>query len=141
MKKHLISIAALFSFVLVLSVASTFAQSVRSIRVNIPFDFQIDKKTLPAGDYRIATPPATNSVRTILLSEINGRANSFLNSAIFGTRDESLESSLVFHRYGDLYFLAEINAGSNKIILHRTRAEDKLTARNTIEPEIAAIKF
>lgn len=65
MKKYLISIVTLFSFVFVLSVASTFAQSVRSLRVHIPFEFQIDKKTLPAGDYRIATPPAASSVRIL----------------------------------------------------------------------------
>jgi hypothetical protein len=141
MKKHFIRIVTLFSFVFVLSVASTFAQSIKSVKVNIPFEFQAGKKTLPAGDYRIATPPATTSVRTLLLSEINGRANSFLNSSSIVTRDESLESSLVFHRYGDVYFLAEINVGNNKITLHRTRAEKELVARNAVEAESVSVKF
>ena len=141
MKKYLISIATVFSFIFVLSVTSTFAQSVRSIRVNIPFEFQIDKKTFPAGDYRIATPPATTSVRTILLSENNGRVGSFLNGLNSSTRSESQASSLVFHRYGDVYFLAEVNAGNNNIRLRRTRAEEMLIARKAAEPEIVAVKF
>lgn len=141
MKKHFISIAALFSFVLVLSVASTFAQSVRSVRVNIPFEFQVGKKTLPAGDYRVAAPPATIGVRTLLLSGINEHVNNFLSISSVGTRDESRASSLVFRRYGDVYFLAEINVGNNKITLRRTGAEDKLIAQKSIDPEIVAVKF
>src|SRR5688572_18338541 len=50
MKKQAFGILAMFSLLLVLTVASVDAKSKRR-SINIPFNFNVGQKTLPAGEY------------------------------------------------------------------------------------------
>lgn len=52
MKKQAFGILAMFSLLLVMTVASVNAQSKRS-SINIPFNFNVGHKTLPAGEYTV----------------------------------------------------------------------------------------
>jgi hypothetical protein len=75
----------------------------------IPFAFTVGEKTLPGGTYelrRIGDDP-----RLVYIQNVDDRGD----SAIFITDltdkgDSILHSELVFHHYGDVYFLAEIRS-------------------------------
>jgi hypothetical protein len=76
--------------------------------VNIPFPFQTELQTLPAGTYRI---DRESSHIVLLLGP--GDANGFvrMNDAIKSRRSDN--GTLVFDRLGDKYFLRQIwTAGS-----------------------------
>jgi hypothetical protein len=108
MKKQLF---VLLSLGLLLVGASAYGQTV-NMKVNVPFNFIVRGATLPSGQYTIqglGTAGNAISIRT---------ADNKAMSLVLATRCESLKTSektkLVFHRYGDRYFLAQIwMAGSN----------------------------
>ena len=51
MKKQVITIMVVAVFCATLAVSSIQAQNAGNMSVNIPFDFAVSGKTLPAGDY------------------------------------------------------------------------------------------
>ncbi len=77
------------------------------IQADIPFDFMVGDKTFPAGTYTFAQPTITPGV--LRIQSLDGH-----ESVMVITNDvrESLtppdETKLVFNRYGDLYFLAQV---------------------------------
>ncbi|HLQ75709.1 MAG TPA: hypothetical protein VK210_00040 [Terriglobia bacterium] len=90
------------SFLAVLSVSvPTQAQSV-AMRVNIPFDFQVANRKLPAGTYTVA-----RSGEAIQISDSNGHSAFVLSNAV-PNHAVNGESQLVFNRYGDEAFLSEV---------------------------------
>jgi hypothetical protein len=91
---------------LVTVVASANGQS-RSVRANIPFEFIIGDKTLAAGNYQIAA--ATASGEVLRIRNATAKDGAMRLTAQLG--GESKQAKLVFHRYGERYFLVEVWAG------------------------------
>jgi hypothetical protein len=93
--------------VLILSavIASTpiFAQS-STLRANIPFDFYVADKLLPAGKYTI-TPTAHGDTL-----QVSGPSNSsvFVMTSGLKTNKATELSRLVFRRYGNTNFLSTV---------------------------------
>ena len=82
------------------------AQS-REVRANIPFDFAVGSKQLPAGHYRFYT----ESNDTLVIQGDAPGASAL--SRVYGADDSGRGSSrLIFDRFGDRYFLREIQATS-----------------------------
>ena len=53
MRKHLIRVLTMFGFLMALSAATAFAQGRPTLKVNVPFDFSVANRTLPAGEYTV----------------------------------------------------------------------------------------
>lgn len=93
---------------------------------NVPFTFVVGGQTLPPGHY-IISPVSDSSMR------IQGPAHQGLfvptNAAQRVASDKTCK--LVFHRYGDSYFLSQIwvagNARGRELL--RSRAERELTTK------------
>ena len=81
---------------------TSFAQST-GVRANVPFDFTVGNKLLPAGTYTIKEQSdhlimITNHDKPIAaISLVNGDSHRSPNGG-----------KLMFHRYGSQYFLSEI---------------------------------
>ena len=105
-------LSAIVSFcVLIIGPAGTvFAQMPgTAIRATIPFDFVIRGKTLPAGTYevtRISSEPDTLCIRNAEQTKIV----EVFNTDPVTQRNGFGQSELIFHRYGELYFLDEVAA-------------------------------
>mgnify|MGYP001223020794 CR=1 FL=1 len=69
--------------------------------VDVPFDFVVNRQTLPAGHY-VVVSMNDNEVR---ISSRNLNVFVPTHSAL---RTKSDDSKLVFHRYGEIYFLSAI---------------------------------
>ena len=92
------------------AVVSAQAQSAHTVVSNIPFEFIVADKTLPAGEYQVNR--ALGNALTIRTS--NGDASaSRLTNEIQPNKDK--RARLVFHRYGDRYFLAEVWTGAGDV--------------------------
>ena len=102
MKKYMLTIALAMPL---LMTAAASAQTIH-MRVTVPFKFIAAGTTLPAGDYEIQSFGTEEK----LLSVHN--RNTSAGILIFSSPCESLKASsnteLVFHRYGDRYFLSEL---------------------------------
>lgn len=96
------------------------AQSNRMLVANVPFDFQVGGKILPAGAYSVRQ--ITTSGAGLLIRNEEGREAIMVlsNSA---QENKSAQSRLVFHRYGDQYFLATVwgPEGAGREILESRR--------------------
>jgi hypothetical protein len=86
---------------------STRAQAAYGVRANVPFDFVVGDKTIPAG--RIAAGGVSAAVRGSLsiTNLANGKLALRAGRTLLGARRTN-QCKLVFHRYDNRYFLAEI---------------------------------
>lgn len=82
------------------------AQS-HQVRANVPFDFAVGNKTLPAGHYIFFTEPND----TVVISNADYKTI-ILSRTEEGSQGVGYMSRLVFDKYGDHYFLREIRCPS-----------------------------
>jgi hypothetical protein len=123
MKRNLyVSLTAL---VLALTVNVAFAQS--KSKANVPFAFSVEQESMQAGQYSIIVADHVLQIRNDSTNE---------TVAILAQREESAKpqnTRLVFHKYGDHYFLAEVwmatgQAGASGMELPTGKAEQETRA-------------
>lgn len=122
----------------ILEAATVLGQANRGdLIANIPFSFVVANHTLPAGRY-IVTPFGENNLR-IYNSASQGAL--VLTHSVQGSAPES-SGKLVFHRYGQVYFLSEAWVAANAIgrQVFPSSAEEELAAKGT-EKEIAVLRI
>ncbi len=125
MKKRIILTAVIGSFIAAASF-SAFAQA-RGLRADIPFNFTIKERALPAGAYTIeAIRVAGSDALRIQSADGRIRATVFVRAEFQKSVKE--EPRLIFNRYADQYFLAEV-FGFERSLRHeltRSKKEDHL---------------
>ena len=90
---------------LVLAVGSAMAQTGVALKADIPFEFHAGKAALPAGEYTIGFLTAVN---VAAVARTDGGAQAMvLTNGVEGLSAPA-ESKLMFRKYGDRYFLAQI---------------------------------
>jgi hypothetical protein len=104
MKRQALSLISLLSVLLVAGLAS--AQT-SNVRANVPFNFTVGSNTLPAGAYDIRNV-STSGANTLLLQARDGNSSMIVSSNAAETFKPADRTKLVFNRYRDQYFLAEI---------------------------------
>ena len=108
MKRQAYMIATMIVLLTVAGLTTAKAQTNGSpeLRANIPFDFSVGNKTMPAGEYSVRCANATSPRKVLQLRSRDGRAGVFIqtNSVIGKIQDSA---KLVFNRYGDHYFFAQ----------------------------------
>jgi hypothetical protein len=107
MKKQAFGTLAMLTLLLTVSAISVSAQSERSKITNIPFDFIVGGKTLPAGDYTVE-PNRRDSDKVWLVQSRDGHANALFATMPVRASETQEKAKLVFHKYGDQYFLSQI---------------------------------
>jgi hypothetical protein len=90
---------------LMLASAAAYAQTV-NVKVNIPFKFVVRDATLPSGEYTIGSLGMSSDA--ISIRNLNQKAQSLTLSQRCESLKASAQTKLVFHRYGDRYFLSQI---------------------------------
>ncbi len=109
---------------LLLAASAAFAQTKQGdVTADIPFPFVVAHQTLPAGHY-IVSPANADAVG---IHDANNRGT-FVPTLSTQRSPNDNSCKLVFHRYGDTYFLSEVwvAGNSNGRTLFRSRAEREL---------------
>lgn len=118
-----------------LSVApAMYASATQKVSVEVPFAFTAGSRMLPAGSYTF-TGSGSSTLRIVCQ---NGRQNTLtVLSNAARTNKASEETKVVFHRYGDQYFLKSvwIRGEEDGTELVRSRMERHL-ARHSARPDI-----
>jgi hypothetical protein len=128
MKRQIVSLLGVFGLLLVAACAS--AQSLK-VSANVPFNFVVDKATLPAGAYSIDAISSSGS-KTLLIQNRDARIQMVTLPNSAESLHPSSSTCLVFHRYGDRYFLAQIwVAGNNSGRQFRMSRHETEVATNT----------
>lgn len=108
MKKQAYMTAIMILFVTVIGLSSASGQTsgAPQMTANIPFDFNVGDKTLPAGDYTVrCINPASDQKALQLLARDGGARVLVQTNSVIGKTSEN--AKLVFNRYGDRYFFAQ----------------------------------
>jgi hypothetical protein len=107
MKKQM----SLLGLGLLLVTALASAETV-NMKVNIPFNFVVGGATMPSGEYTVQGLGVAGNA--ISIRKLDRSATSLTLAIRCESSKTAEQSKLVFHRYGDRYFLAKIwMAGSN----------------------------
>lgn len=113
MKKLVVKALTQISLLAVIATASA-VQSAHGqslayqIRAKIPFDFTVADKRLPAGEYSIGRAHQSSGDIVLLISSVEGGGKAFRLTGPANTQKAKDQATLVFHRYGDQYFLSEV---------------------------------
>lgn len=101
----------LLGLVLALSAVPGSAQELAKIKVNIPFNFVVADKELKAGDYVIQRLRDTGAL-IIRSAEGNDQQTAF--AVPMESNKTGNHERLIFHRYGDEYFLSQVWLSGNE---------------------------
>ena len=125
MKRQIANLLGVFGLLLVAACAN--AQSV-NVRANVPFDFVVDNVTLPAGAYSIQSINDGIGSPTLLVRGSDNQVMRLVGSNAAEHFKSAEKSHLLFHRYGDTYFLAQIWMEGDKYgrELRKTRREAEI---------------
>ena len=96
---------ALIGLGLLLATASAYAQT-GVVKANVPFNFIVDKTQIPAGEYVIQNLGTAGLAMSIQSSD-RKMVKVVLPNACESSQAQP-KTKLVFHRYGDQYFLHQI---------------------------------
>ena len=114
------------------AVVSAKGQSEGQVVADIPFAFVVGDKVMTAGQYSVRR--ITQSGEALLISETDTKDSIIRLTNLVESNSDNTRARLVFHRYGQNYFLAEVwNGGETGRMLLRSRRE------RAIERELAAI--
>jgi hypothetical protein len=101
-----------------------------AVTVNIPFSFTVDDVRMPAGEYVISSP--TESV--VIIRHVGGPETKATITNYGSSTNSDGRSKLVFHKYGNVYFLAAAwlpnSAHARKFF---TLAREIQLARNSVQ--------
>jgi hypothetical protein len=137
MKKQAYTLIAMIVLAGSMAVAAKAQTSGRTqLIANIPFQFNVGNKNLPAGEYTVLSMNADSSIVVLKIQSRDGKASAMLQtSTVEGKAQDS--ARLVFHRYGNRYYFAQAwtGGGGSGFEAQKSRAE-RATTR-----EIAGIKM
>jgi hypothetical protein len=83
------------------------AQIIGDIAVKVPFQFYAGNAKLPAGEYRIHV--VDDSGLTMMeITSADGSTSALFQVQETDAKDTPTKSELIFNKYGDQYFLADL---------------------------------
>jgi hypothetical protein len=123
---------ALAALILLVTVSSAYAQTDRQTLVNIPFNFSVGEKTMPAGKYLIRRNRKDSDTVWVVQNKESGEAALLLTRSV-RANDTQENAKFVFRKYDDVYFLSEFwaagtNSGREIQVTDRERALAKALA-------------
>ena len=130
MKRQTLSRFTILGALLVMTAVSVRAQSERSKVTNIPFNFIVGQKTLPAGDYTVE-PYRRDYDKVWLVQSRDGRTRALFITMPLQFSKTQDKSKLVFHKYGNQHFLAQVclAGGNSGRELFMPRQENELVKK------------
>ncbi len=141
MKKQATAAFAIATLLITLSVGSSFAYGFGlGVRANIPFDFVIGTKTLPQGTYTVKFLETSPNV-LVISGQDNNEGAIALSITVSAEDTEDNSPKLIFHRYGDQYFLSQVWSGAGLVgkELLQSQQEREHLAKGSLEAEIVFI--
>jgi hypothetical protein len=136
MKKQAYTVIAMVVLMGSMAVAAQAQNGGRPLlRVNIPFQFNVGNKTMPAGDYLVRSVTDESANVVLKLQSRDGKASAML---LMTTVEGKAKGSgmLTFNRYGNLYFFAQAWVGGEITGWQATKSR----AERAVQRELAGIK-
>jgi len=113
------------------------AQTQTTVSAQVPFNYIANGKTMPAGECKVSVDNDGQAILRIA----SGNKQIFALPITNDSAKASEESKLVFHKYGDRYFLASVSRlGQNRsYTLPAGSLEKELRASNVEEKDVMLV--
>jgi len=100
------------------------------IVTNVPFSFVVANQVIPAGECTIQSAGTQGSVLT--LSNRDAKLNIFVRASAGLQKNAPAVSSMVFHKYGNRYFLKGVKIGDSREVytFQESKLEAEMRAQN-----------
>ena len=136
MKKQAYTMIAMIVLVGSMAVAAGAQTSGRTqLIANIPFQFNVGNKPLPAGEYTVAQVNPASDHAVLQLRSRDGSASAMVQmGSVIGKAQES--AKLILNRYGNQYFFAQAWVAGDNTGLQAPKSR----AERNIERELAGMK-
>jgi hypothetical protein len=133
--KNYAAIALVACFVFV-TLASTPSHAQILLRADVPFEFSAGQGMLPAGEYAVTQ----SGIQAAVTLSSRRRGVQIMLPKTIEFLDHQDATKLVFHRYGDQYFLAEIWSGLDGSVRKlNVNPQERQLAKAGISPEVAVV--
>ena len=113
MSKQLVKSLTMLTLVVGLAMAAVVVpangQVSTFVSADIPFDFIVANKTLPAGKYTV-TEASSNGLR---IRSRDAESSAMRLTNVITDKSKKRSARMVFHRYGQQYFLTEVWSGES----------------------------
>lgn len=136
MKKEFIKGVTMVTIIVVFAVVTAVAanaQSSSKIVAHVPFDFSVGYKILPAGEYSVKAVAVGDS--GLLIQSADEATTVLRLSQAIESGKKQTHARLVFHRYGERYFLAEVWNGVDRTGRQLLRSQEE----TGVEQELASL--
>jgi hypothetical protein len=107
MKKQTLWIPLILITMFAAAAVSASAQASYGLRANVPFDFVVGDKTIPAGRISAHGVSAAGQGSLSIANAAQGKLALRTGRRVSGA-ERSNQGKLVFHKYGNRYFLAQV---------------------------------
>ena len=136
MKKHAYTVIAMMVLVGSMAMAAQAQNNGRPALVaEIPFEFNVGNKTLPAGEYMVRSVSDTSPIVVLDIQSRNGKAGAMLMMiSVQGKTPD--RAKLMFNRYGNQYFFAQTWLDGETLGLEAPRSR----AERVAQRELAGMK-
>jgi hypothetical protein len=119
------------------AVASANAQSAKQLVADVPFEFVVGDQAMPSGEYTLRANGIQSQALIIQSRDAKCSAIRLTNAIAQRSREgHETKARLVFHRYGQRYFLAQVWSGADST----GRQLLKSRQERAIERELASIR-
>jgi hypothetical protein len=132
---------ALMILALALVVSAPLAQAQTRARASVPFEFSLNQTSMPAGIYEVSSM----SDKVLTVRNLETRDARLVIASVHVQASQAAgtpHAKLVFRKYGDQYFLAEIWNGQSNIgiAFPESKKERELKlAQDTHQPELVVL--
>ncbi len=127
---------ALVACVVFVTLASAPSHAQILVKADVPFEFSAGQGMLPAGNYAITQ----NGIQAAVTLSSGRRGVQIMLPQTIEFLDHQDATKLVFHRYGDQYFLAEIWSGLDGSVRKlNVNPQERQLAKSGISPQVAVV--
>jgi len=123
-------LALIVGLAFVSAVVSAKGQSTQAV-AKVPFEFIVGDKTLPSGQYTVRAVSGTNKAALM----ISGKSSAIRLTNEIQPNMNKTQARLVFHRYGERYFLSEVWMGGDSTGRHLLQSQQE----RSIERDLASL--
>jgi hypothetical protein len=114
MKRELVKGLTMMTLIVTVALATAVVSAngqTLNVKAHIPFEFVVGNETLPAGDYAVRS--ALSSGEALMIQNAETSISTLRLANVVRPKRNKTEARLVFHRYGQNYFLREVWQGGD----------------------------
>ena len=141
MRKQALMTAATVALFALLAAGAGAQSPNNTMKFNVPFDFQIGERTMPAGEYVVRLLGRESNLPAVLIKSGDGSAARILQMTPVEAKRARESGTLVFNRYGGRHFLAQLWTPDERAGLKVRKSQAERRVQVVSRAELATVEI